>query len=65
MAFHSFTYLLFLAAAFVVHHMTPAPWRRFVLLAASIGFYAWLREPFVLVVLGAVTFVSWYGAMAI
>ena len=49
MQFNSFTYLVFLAAAVVAYWLLPERFRRFFVLAASLGFYATWGLPFVAV----------------
>lgn len=59
MVFSSPTFLfLFLPAVLIAVWVAPVRLRRFVLLAASLGFYAWGVQAFVLVIVGS-TVVDW------
>lgn len=65
MVFSSPTFLFaFLPAVLLVTWATPARFRRFVLLAASLLFYAWGVQEFVLIVIGS-TLVDWALALGI
>lgn len=65
MVFSSTTFLFaFLPLVLVATWATPARFRRFVLLAASVGFYVWGVQEFVLVVIGS-TLIDWLLALGI
>ncbi len=65
MVFSSPTFLfVFLPAVLVATWIAPTPLRRFVLLAASLGFYAWGVQEFLLVIVGS-TLVDWALARGI
>ena len=65
MVFSSTTFLFaFLPAVLAATWLSPARYRRFVLLAASVGFYVWGVQEFVLVVIGS-TLVDWALALLI
>src|SRR6185369_12863652 len=51
MAFNSLTYFLFLPLIWIVYQWAPDRLRWLLLLAASLGFYAMLKAPYLLVVL--------------
>ena len=59
MAFNSLTYFLFLPLIWIVYQLTPDRLRWLLLLAASLGFYAMLKAPYLLVVLGLVAGVTY------
>jgi len=54
MPFNSLTYFLFLPLIWILFQWTPDRLRWLLLLAASLGFYAMLKAPYLLVVLGLV-----------
>ncbi|TLM59851.1 MAG: MBOAT family protein, partial [Deltaproteobacteria bacterium] len=60
MTFNSLAYFLFLPAVWLVHHCLGQRLRWLFLLAASLGFYASLKAPYLLGVLALVT-VATYG----
>ncbi len=60
MTFSALNYFLFLPLVFLAHHFSPAGFRWVVLLVASFLFYAALKVPHLLVVLLAVSAIS-YG----
>ncbi len=65
MVFSSPTFLfVFLPAVLLATWAAPTPLRRFVLLAASLGFYAWGVQEFLLVILGS-TLIDWALARGI
>jgi alginate O-acetyltransferase complex protein AlgI len=65
MVFSSPTFLfLFLPAVLLATWAAPTPLRRFVLLAASLGFYAWGVQEFLLVIVGS-TLIDWALARGI
>lgn len=65
MVFSSTTFLFaFLPAVLAATWLSPARFRRFVLLAASVGFYVWGVQEFVLVVIAS-TLLDWAVALLI
>lgn len=65
MYFNSIDYFLFLPAVWLTFYWTPDRYRWITLLLASIGFYAALDAPYLLVVLAAVAGISWRAGLAI
>lgn len=64
LAFTSFLFFCLLALTFALYFLVPIKARKFVLLVASIGFYAtWGIAQFVFVTVAAVT--AWGGALAV
>jgi D-alanyl-lipoteichoic acid acyltransferase DltB (MBOAT superfamily) len=59
MLFNSLSFLLFLPAVYVAYFYTADRWRWIVLLAASYGFYAAMKAPYLLAVLLLVTVISY------
>lgn len=59
MPFNSLHYFLFLPAVWLIFYWSPERFRWLVLLAASLGFYAALKVPYLLAVLVGVTLLSW------
>ncbi len=60
MIFNSSSYLLFLAIVYLIHYVTPHRWRWLPLLGAGYLFYAFLKVPYLPVILILVTGIS-YG----
>lgn len=58
MFFHSFNFLVFLGAVWIVYQFTPDRWRWLVLLSSSAGFYVLLRGPLLIVALLLVIIVA-------
>lgn len=59
MPFNSPHYFLFLPTVWLIFYWSPDRWRWLVLLAASLGFYAAFKAPYLLAVLVGVTLLSW------
>lgn len=60
MSFHSLSYFLFLPIVFAVFYLIKDRFRWIVLLIASIVFYAWLKIPYLLIVLLYITLTSYF-----
>jgi alginate O-acetyltransferase complex protein AlgI len=60
MTFTSLPFLLFLPSVFILFSITPSQLRWLLLLVASYFFYAYLKVPYLLFVLAAVTAVSYW-----
>ena len=52
---------VFLPLVLAVHFAAPRAWRNWILLAASLAFYAWGEAPYVALVLASVAFNWWTG----
>ncbi len=65
MTFNSLAYLPFLAVAFIAFRLAPERWRWFVLLVASILFYASLDAPYLLLALALVTITTYLLGLGI
>jgi alginate O-acetyltransferase complex protein AlgI len=52
MLFTSLHWIVFLLVAFVAFHLTPARWRRWLMLGASVYFYASWSVPYLLLIFG-------------
>lgn len=65
MPFNSLHYFLFLPAVWLIFYWSPDRWRWLVLLAASLGFYAAIKAPYLLAVLVGVTLLSWWCGQAL
>ncbi len=65
MSFASLQYILFVTAVLIAYQLMPSRWRWAVLLSASIGFYASLRNPLLIVALAFVVFTSYWSGRRI
>lgn len=65
MPFNSLHYFLFLPVVWLVFCWSPVHSRWLVLLAASLGFYAALKAPYLLAVLVGVALLSWFCGKAL
>jgi alginate O-acetyltransferase complex protein AlgI len=61
MIFTSYTYLAFLAIAFVLYWIAPSAWRKFLIIGLSYVFYCSWRWQYGFLLLGVTLFNWWYG----
>src|SRR5277367_1717196 len=62
MLFTTFSFLIFLLVVLVLFYILPRPYRRYLLLAASLFFYMAWRAKFVVLILGLIT-VDYFAAL--
>jgi D-alanyl-lipoteichoic acid acyltransferase DltB (MBOAT superfamily) len=62
MLFTTFNFLAFLCVVLALFYAMPRPWRRYLLLAASLYFYMAWKARFVFLILGLIT-IDYFAAL--